>query len=51
MEDSSVIISKLASSFMHPVPTCCPRITNMFKHGRYSCRCKAFIYHGFDLLL
>jgi len=36
MEDGSVTNFNLRSLFMHPVPTCCTRILNIFKHGRYS---------------
>jgi len=51
MRDVSVTISKLGSSFMHRVRTCCTRIT-IFKHGRYSYQSNAFIQHGrFHLLL
>jgi len=43
---------KLGSLFMYPVPTCCTRITNIFKHGRYSYRSDAYLQRGrFDLLL
>jgi len=31
---------------MNPVSTCCTRITNVFKHGRYSNRSNAFKQHG-----
>jgi len=52
MEDGGVTCFKLESVFIHPVPTCCTRITNIFKHGPYSYRSNAFIQHGrFDLLL
>jgi len=52
MKDGSVTDFKLESSFMYLFPTCCTRITNIFKHGRYSYRSNAFIQHGrFDLLL
>jgi len=36
MENGGVTNFKLGSLFMHPVPTCCTRITNIFKHGWYS---------------
>jgi len=50
MEDGGVTNLKLGSFFMYPVSTCCARITNIFKHGRYSNRSNAFIQHGrFDL--
>ena len=52
MEDGCATNLKLESSFMHPVSTCCTRITNIFKHGQYSNQTNAFIQHGrFDLLL
>ena len=52
MEDGCTTNVKLGSSIIHPVPTCCMRITNIFKHGRYSYWRNAFIQHGrFDLLL
>jgi len=52
MEDGGVTDFKLGCSFMHPVPTCCTRIRNIFKHVRYSYRSNAFIHHGgLDLLL
>ena len=38
MEDGVVTKFNLVSIVMHPVPTCCMRITNMFKHGQYSNR-------------
>ena len=38
--------------FMHLFSTCCTRITNIFKHGRYSNRSNEYIQHGrFDLRL
>jgi len=52
MEDGGVTYFKLGCLFMHPVSTCFTRITNIFKHGRYSKRSYTFIHHGrFDLLL
>jgi len=52
MEDGSVTTFKLGSSFIHSVPTCCMKVTDMFKHRRYSNRSNAFIQHGrIDLLL
>jgi len=52
MEDGGVTHLKLGSLFMHPVPTYFTRITNMFKHGRYSNRSNEIIQHGrFDLWL
>jgi len=52
MEDGGATHFNLGSLFLHSVLTCCTRITNIFKHGRYSNRCNAFIQHGkIDLLL
>jgi len=52
MEDGGVTNVKLGSLFMHPVSTCCTRINNMFKQGRYSNQSNVFIQHRkFDLLL
>jgi len=52
MEDGGATHFNLGCLFMHPVSTCCTRITNIFKHGRYSNRSKAFLQHGrFDLRL
>ena len=55
MEDGGMTYFKLGNVCIHPVPTCCTRITNGFKHGRYSNRSNAFIQHGgaggFDVLL
>jgi len=52
MEDGGATHFKLGSVFMHPVSTCCTRITDKFKHGRYSNRSNACIQYGrFDLLL
>jgi len=45
MKEGGVTNFKLGSLVMHPVPTCCTRITNMFNHGRYSYRSNAFIQH------
>ena len=50
MEDGGATHFKLGSLFMLPFSSCCTRITNSFKHGRYSNRSNAFIQHGrFDL--
>jgi len=38
MEDGVVTKFYLGSIFMHPVPSCCMRITNIFKHGQCSNR-------------
>jgi len=52
MEDGGATHFKLASLFMHSFSTYCTRITNSFKHGRYSNRSNAFLLHGrFDLRL
>jgi len=52
MEDVVATNFKLGSLFMHAFLTCCTRITNSFKHGRYSNRSNAVIQHGrFDLRL
>jgi len=52
MEDNGVTHFKLGSLFMHPFPTCCTRITNIFKQGGYSYRSNKCIQHWrFDLLL
>jgi len=52
MEDGGVTHFKLLSVLMQPFPTCCTRITNIFKQGRYSYWSNAFIQHRrFDLLL
>jgi len=52
MKDGGATNFKLGSLFMHPFSTCCTRITNIFKHGRYSNWSNAFIQHGrFDLQL
>jgi len=52
MEDGSATHFKLVILFMQLVSTCCTRITNIFKHDRYSYRSNAFKQHGrFDLLL
>ena len=45
MEDGATNFM-LGSLFMHPVSMCCTRITNSFKHGRYSYPSNAFIQHG-----
>ena len=43
---------KLVGLFMHLVSTCCTRITNIFKHDRYSNQNNAFLLHRkFDKLL
>jgi len=50
MED--VTHFKQGIPFMHPIRTCCMRITNIFKQGRYSFRSHVFTQHGwFNLLL
>jgi len=46
MEDGGVTHFRLGSFFMYPVPTCCTRITNIFKHARYSSQSYAFINTG-----
>jgi len=52
MEDGGTTYFKLGSLFMYPVSTCYTRITNIFKHDRYSKRSHTFIQHvRFDLLL
>jgi len=54
MENGGVTQFKLGSLFIHPVPMCCTRITNIFKHSRYYYMywSDAFIQRGlFDLLL
>ena len=51
MGDGGVTHFKLGSLCMHPFPTCCTRITNMFKHGRYSNRSNVFKQHERFVLL
>jgi len=52
MEDGGATYLQPGCLFMHPFPTCCKRITNIFKHGRYSKQSNSFIQLGrFDLLL
>jgi len=43
MEDGGAIKFKLGSLFLHPFPTCCTRITLIFKHDRHSNWSNAFI--------